>query len=114
MSSPLVLVAGDRAPTLDVTIRRRGVPVDLTGHTATARIKPADRPPFERTLTVVTPQSTAANKGRALLAWQAGDLALPDGVASEHWEAEFVLDDDDPTQETTPAPLRFTVRAELA
>lgn len=73
------LVRGDTGPQVQLTLTDAvdGAVVDLTGATVTLYMRAVDSTTVVLTRTLVVPVETAA-AGQAIVAWQPGDLDLPE------------------------------------
>lgn len=106
MPERLLLVAGDTAPALELTVRRRGRPVPIpNGAVVTARIKRPGLPTLVRGCAI-----TDAAGGKVLLDWEPGDLALPDDARSATYRIATIVTNGADV-ETAPVELEALVRA---
>lgn len=112
MAERIKLVQGDTYPQVSVTLTEEnsGAPIDLTGATATLHFRAVGGTSvlFSRGL-FINPQEAAL--GKALIAWQAGDLNVPAG----DYEGEVeVYWSNTGARQTVYELLKFRVREDIA
>jgi hypothetical protein len=104
------LVRNDTAPQLRFTVTDTltGTPVDLTSATVTLHFRAVNTTTvlFSRPANIIAP----ATNGVAVIAWQVGDLDLPEG--EYEGEVEIVLASG--VRETIFNTLQFVLREEFA
>lgn len=105
-----VLVAGDTEPSLELHVRRRQRPVDLTGYqSATVTITREGHDTITRDAVIDADPTT----GIIRMSWHNGDL-VDNGGKTALYKAEIRLVDGDDGEEHNPDIIRFYVRPQLS
>lgn len=104
MADRLVLVAGDTGPPIELTVRRQGRPINLTGAVVEARVE------REAQATIVKPATILdAASGKVRVTWAAGELNA-NGTNPATYLLSIKVTDAGGSVHHDAEPLRLTVR----